>query len=489
MNNTFGEYLGTHFQLKLFWQILTDIEFAEKILNFLDVDYFDDINYKRLFLVITKYREENGIAPNIRNKSINEAIKKYNSGNSIEEEILLEVLKQIQYWEEAVINNRTPFDGDVVQKETFIFIKQQEYRRLSETILKKVKNGAIRDKNNIFEIENEFGKINRIGEEEDYGVDLTKNIDSVFESSIRNGIPTGIKGIDDVTGGLANGEVGIILAASGVGKTTILTKIANSALEDDKNVLQIIFEDTEDEVRRKHFAIWSKIGLSDLVDKKNEAKSIVSEKMKSLNNKLIIKRFDENETTLIDIKNWIINFHKKYGIKFDVIILDYLDCVSPHVTTTDQNQAELAIMKMLISISSKLDVPIWTALQGNRSSFNAEWIDHTHMGGSIKRAQKSHFLMSISRTQEQKRLGVANMQILKARFASDGHTFKDCIFNNNTLEIRILDDLPTTKRLQASNMTPDELSKKILELDGKRDDVFNLDEISDLLNKKDENSN
>ena len=62
-NNTFTEYLGTHFQLKLFWQILTEPEFAEKIINNLNVDYFDDLNYKKLFLTITRYYQEYGNKP------------------------------------------------------------------------------------------------------------------------------------------------------------------------------------------------------------------------------------------------------------------------------------------------------------------------------------------------------------------------------------------------------------------------------------------
>jgi CxxC motif-containing protein len=32
------------------------------------------------------------------------------------------------------------------------------------------------------------------------------------------------------------------------------------------------------------------------------------------------------------------------------------------------------------------------------------------------------------------------MKIIKARFASDGQIFRDCIFNNDTMEIKIIDD-------------------------------------------------
>src|SRR5690606_7604077 len=277
-----------------------------------------------------------------------------------------------------------------------------------------------------------------------------------------------------------------ILAASGVGKSTILTKIANSALEDGKNVLQIIFEDTEDEIRRKHFTIWSKIPLSELSERKEEAEKIITEKIKLIKNKLIIKKFDEDETTLIDIKNWIESYQKKFGIKFDMVVLDYLDCLDSHKKTTDQNQAELAIVKMLISMASKMDIPIWSALQANRQGFNAELIDQTQMGGSIKRAQKTHFLMSIAKTADQKRLGTANISILKARFASDGHIFKDCIFNNNTMEIRILENLPKSKTLSNSNITPESLDGKLNNISSSS--LFDMHEINKMLNgdKKDD---
>lgn len=82
----------------------------------------------------------------------------------------------------------------------------------------------------------------------------------------------------------------------------------------------------------------------------------------------------------------------------------------------------------------------------HNSGFNAEVVDTAQMGGNIKRAQKTHFLMSVAKTMEQKQSNTANIQILKARFVQDGHIFKDCIFSNDSLEIRVTDDLPERKR-------------------------------------------
>ncbi|MFW6272878.1 MAG: DnaB-like helicase C-terminal domain-containing protein, partial [bacterium] len=265
-------------------------------------------------------------------------------------------------------------------------------------------------------------------------------------------------------------------------KTTILTKIANSALEDGKNVLQIVFEDTDDEIRRKHYALWSKIPLSEINDRKDEAEQIVSDHVKNINNKLIIKRFDEDETTIVDIKNWMDTYQKKFGVKFDMVVLDYIDCLEPHKTAVDQNQVELSIIKYFISMAGKYNIPMWTAVQANRSGFNAEFVDQTQMGGNIKRAQKSHLLMSVAKSQEQKRSGLANIQLLKARFAPDGFTFKDCIFNNDTMEIRITDTVPKTRRLNVDN-DPEKLENKINNHVQQSKEMFDKNEIKDLLNE------
>jgi hypothetical protein len=117
----------------------------------------------------------------------------------------------------------------------------------------------------------------------------------------------------------------------------------------------------------------------------------------------------------------------------------------------------------------------------HNSSFNAELVDHTQMGGNIKRAQKSHFLMSIAKNSEQKLAGLANMQILKARFAQDGHVFKDSIFNNDTMEIRITGDLPRSKKIVEKTDTPESLDDKLNKYSGDNGEVFNKDELKNLL--------
>ena len=140
IKNTFSAYLGTDFQQKLMWQLLVEPEFAEKTISNLAVEYFDDPHLKRLFIIYLEYYKEFGKVPNLQNKSIQHAISKYKSPtNNVEEEILLSVIDKIKLWNERVLNKNQLYDGDVVQKDTNNFIKQQEYRKLGEIIISKTK--------------------------------------------------------------------------------------------------------------------------------------------------------------------------------------------------------------------------------------------------------------------------------------------------------------------------------------------------------------
>ena len=442
-DNTLTSYLGPEFQQRLMWQLLVEPEFAEKTIPSLAIEYFDDPNLKRLFMIMLEFYKEFEKVPNLQNQSILQAIAKYRSpNNTIEEESLSAVIKRIELWNERIINKQLLYDGDVVRNQTTWFIKQQEYRKIGEFIIGKTKTGEMKNKSTIANIEEMFQKVAHIGDEEDYGIDVFDNIKHALRKEFRQTIPTGIGVIDLLTGGgLGKGEIGVILTPSGVGKTTALTKIANSAYDEKKNVCQIVFEDTKEQIQRKHFTIWSGIPLSKIDDNNEKVEKIAVAKCEEMkgSGKLVIKKFSQENTTMMDIRKWMINYQKKYGFKFDILVLDYLDCLESHKKSPDRNEAELVIIKSFEALASDFDIPAWTAIQTNRSGFNAEYVEAYQTGGSIKRIQKAHFFMSVAKTKEQQEANFANIRILKARFAKDGQAFDDCIFNNDTMQIIIED--------------------------------------------------
>jgi replicative DNA helicase len=442
--NTLTAYLGPEFQFKLMWQLLVEPEYAEKTIPILAIEYFDDPNLKRLFIIILEYFKEYGLVPNLQNKSIHQAVNRFKTPNNIiEEESQYSLIKRFEEYNERIVNKIMANDGNVIQKMTYNFVKQQEYRKIGEFIIAKTKNGELKSKYIVNDIEERFVKVANIGEEDDDCEEVIDGIDAALVPEFRKTIPTGIEVIDALTGGgLGKGEIGLILTPSGVGKTTILTKIANTAYEMGYNVAQIIVEDTKEQIKRKHYTIWSNIALSQLDDNNELARERAHKKADSLrgNGRLLLKKFKKEDITIKDVREWILSYEKKWNIKIDLLVIDYLDCLESHKKSTDRNESELVIVKAFEKLASDFDIPAWSAIQSNRSGFNAEYVNAQQSGGSIKRFQKAHFFMSVAKTQQQKEAQMANISILKARFAQDGQLFEDCIFNNDTMEIRIEDD-------------------------------------------------
>lgn len=462
VKNTLDTYLGPDYQQKVLWQLLVEPDFCQNVIDSIEVDYFDDPYLKRLFIIMFEYYKEHGKVPNLQNESIYSAIHKHSSSsNGVEGEVLKGKLDQIKLWNERVINKNLLYDGDVVRTETVNFIKQQEYRKLGEHIINKVKTGEIKKSTFNFEVEEKINKIYHIGDEEEYGSDVVDDIDIALSKEFRQTIPTGIAAIDAVTGnGLGKGEIGLILAPSGVGKSTALTKIANTAFNDGKRVLQIIFEDTVPQIQRKHFAIWSQVPLSDMDERRDIVKERVLERVaekKKEGGKIDIIKFDDEMTTLHDIRNWIARQYKKRGYHYDIIVLDYLDCLEPNRRENDLHTAELSVVKSFIAMAAEYDIPCWSAIQTNRSGFNVDFVEAHNSGGNIKRIQKSHFVMTISKPD--KTAAIANIKIVKARFASDGQEYKDCIFDNNTLEIRMTESQYSSGLKTSTYSNEDALNK------------------------------
>jgi hypothetical protein len=123
------------------------------------------------------------------------------------------------------------------------------------------------------------------------------------------------------------------------------------------------------------------------------------------------------------------------GFHPDVIILDYIDVVESTKRYSEEWSGEGNVMRAFESMLSEYDIVGWTAVQGNRSSVSAEVVTGDQMGGSIKKAQIGHFIMSIAKTLPQKEQGRATIAILKSRFGKDGVIFENCVFDNGTVTI------------------------------------------------------
>jgi hypothetical protein len=118
-----------------------------------------------------------------------------------------------------------------------------------------------------------------------------------------------------------------------------------------------------------------------------------------------------------------------------MIILDYIDCVVPDKMLGDEWKSEGSVMRAFEAMCHELNIAGWTATQGNRSSISSEVVTTDQMGGSIKKAQVGHVIISVAKTLQQKELKLATIAITKSRIGKDGVIFENCKFDNELLVI------------------------------------------------------
>ena len=199
------------------------------------------------------------------------------------------------------------------------------------------------------------------------------------------------------------------------------------------NVLQIFFEDNPKIIQRKHFTCWTGIIPDELSENKEKVLSKADE-MKKNGGKLILKKMASDEFNMTTIKNQIRKVISE-GNQVDLVVLDYIDCVIPDRSFNDEWKGEGSVMRKFEAMCHELNLVGWTATQGNRSSISSEVVTTDQMGGSIKKAQVGHVIISVAKTLQQKELGLATIAITKSRLGKDGIIFENCTFNNATLEI------------------------------------------------------
>ena len=420
MNKNF-DYLGNTFQIQLLNQIIEDKDFASSIIDVIEPMYFDNKYFKITLQMIKEYHKKYEVCPNFE---ILEQIVRSEVTQELVAKIVLDTLKQIK---------DAPFEGVIfVQEKALKFCKQQELQKAMDKAQKIITEG---DFESYDKVEGLVREALQVGETDKGTTDIFTGLDMVLEEDYRHPIPMGIPGIDNLLkGGLAKGEIGVILAPTGVGKTTILTKIANTAFNLGYNVLQIFFEDNPKIIQRKHFTIWTGIAPDELSQHKEEVMGKVTEIKESMDNKLILKKLASDTMTMNQIKNQVRKLIAD-GTKIDLIMLDYIDCVLPESSAKDEWKAEGSVMRGFEAMCHELNIVGWTATQGNRSSISSEVVTTDQMGGSIKKAQVGHVIITVAKTLQQKEMNLATIAITKSRLGKDGVVFENCKFNNELIEI------------------------------------------------------
>jgi len=221
-------------------------------------------------------------------------------------------------------------------------------------------------------------------------------------------------------GGLGPGELGIITACAGSGKSWVLCKLGAEAMKQGKNVVHFTLELNENYVGLRYDACFTGIDFQNI---RNNI-STVREKIAQVPGKLIIKYFPIKTVSAHSLKAHCERL-AMLGTKVDMIIVDYADILRPINSDRNSNSYQEAggIYEELRSIAGELQVPIWSASQSNRAAMDEDIIQANNIADSYRKIMTADFVMSLSRKVTDKVNNTARFHIIKNRFGPDGLTF------------------------------------------------------------------
>ena len=391
---------GNSFQSKVISSLITKKTFIQTISDILQQEYFDSDANKWLVKNIIDYFYEFKTSPTLEVLKI--------KINDVEDEVLntsiVDKLKDA--W-----NFRESTDLEFVQKETIKFCKNQ---KLKNAIIDSV---VLLENQDYDGIKKKVDDAMRAGTERDIGHDYLVSLDERLSKSARDTVECGWSEIDEIMdGGLGGGELGVIVAPAGIGKSWALQCIGAHNLKKGRTVVHYSLELNENYVGLRYDTIFTGITTSNIKYYVEDVKK----KLKKIPGKLMIKYWPTKAASVQTLASHLKQLELQ-EITPDIVLVDYADILMG--VGKEKRFVLESIYEDLRGLAGEMDIPIWTASQANRSALEEEVIDATKVSEAYSKIMIADFVISMSRKVEDKVGKTARFHIIKNRFGVDGITF------------------------------------------------------------------
>jgi replicative DNA helicase len=400
---------GKAFQEKVFQGMLTDTTWSAQMIEVVNPDYFD---LKYLGFLCSKYFSYYEKYKTFPTLSILITIIKEDLTKS--KDIILR--DQIIEYLHRMRTNPDMGDLQYVKDKSLEFCKRQAFKEALEQSVELIQTEKYESVLNIMKEAISVGMPNSSGH------DFFDDIEARFVEINRQVCPTGLDRIDAqdiLRGGLGRGELGVIAANTGVGKSHFLVAMGCAAMQAGKNVIHYTFELSEFETGKRYDSHLCNIPSNEVIQRKKE----VIEKYKEMNlGKLIIKEYPTGSASVLTLRNHIEKLTLK-GFKPSILTVDYADVMKSSRAYDSLRHELKLIYTELRNLAVDLNIPIWTASQANKDSSKSDVVGLENLGESYGKAQVADVVLSISRKPMEKSTGEGRIFVAKNRAGKDGLLF------------------------------------------------------------------
>jgi hypothetical protein len=267
--------------------------------------------------------------------------------------------------------------------------------------------------------------------------------------------PTGIKQLDERKLGPAIGELHLLIAPSNYGKSFWLMQLAKTALINHKRVVYITLEMSEKKVatrflqsfycisKRKEKKLVHRVfeendagqfcgidveeledvnSLSDIMEDRELEKKLRRKHARfRRRSPLVIRQFPTGSLTTQQLVGYLESLEAQQGIAPDLLLVDYPDLM--HMDGKQEHRIALGrIFQELRGIAIDRNLALATVSQTNRQALGKNLITEKDVAEDYSKIATSDVALSYNQTEEERKLGLARLHVMKARNEEKGFT-------------------------------------------------------------------
>jgi len=399
--NRLNQY-GHQFQIKVLYSLLNDKPFLQKIADVLTSDYFESLAHKWIIDLILSYYGKYHTYPTM--EVIKVEIKK--EKNEVLVVSIKEELKQVY----TTLHEEVEY----VKEEFFNFCKNQ---RLKEALLNSVE--LLRD-GEYEGIRNLINDALKAGNDKNIGHEYEKDIESRFREEEDHKIPFPWKVFNDITdGGIGTGNLMLLFAPPGIGKSTVVCNMAVHCIKLGYKVVYYTLELDERYVGKKIDSILTGLDMKQLKHHRKEVLKAVTD----IPGKIVIKEYSPGRASMDTIESHLSQLHTNNDFIPDLIIIDYPDLLKPRKARKESREELDDIYTDVKGLAKDNKIPVVCPAQINRMGAKDDIIEGDKVAGNFSKMMIADFSVSLSRRRKDKINGTGRFHVMKSRLGPDGMTY------------------------------------------------------------------
>lgn len=387
--------------------------YFNKVFPVLNDYHFEDDSNLYIFKSLKKLFKEYSKKPSPKELAL--SIKEQLESSSEKKEYkdkILNHLKEIYYTKEK---NEKEISQDYLNTNTTKFVKQAEMR---QCIIDGA--GCIKENKELSNIYDRLGKALEFSLDSNLGVSNNDTeIRNEFYNKSQNGLPFGIKEIDEALGGgIYEKTINVVCAVTHGGKSLLLGHFAINNILNGKNGVYLTLELPE-------LMVWKRLDSNLLGIPINELKNYnITEEYKKRTEglklgTLFVKEYGAGVLDTLMLDSYIKKIQAQNNIKIDFICIDYLTLMKSYNYSSMNKESSYQYYKKICEelhrYAKESGIPILTASQLNRSAYGNVNAGMDSMSESMGISMTADTILILKRTEELDAVGHCLISFAKNR--------------------------------------------------------------------------